>query len=215
MALAVRYADAPPLDLPHVDGLVIVEQTDPGFIARLQDRAIEHIAARFQEGHRAYVAYMNSEPAAFGWVATRTATIGELDARFTIAPTERYLWNFVTLPAYRGRGIYPRLLAYILDAEEWTERFWIAYAPENHASAAGIMKAGFEPVAELSFDAAGAPAVRALTPGGGTLAAEVLGIREVESELTQCWRCIRAGRLDSTCRTGECCCDYQVPDVAC
>ncbi|MBC8075410.1 MAG: hypothetical protein H7Y32_04990, partial [Chloroflexales bacterium] len=52
-----------------------------------------------------------------------------------------------TLPAWRGIGLYPRLLQAILAAESDTAaRFWIAYLPENHASARGITKAGFRSV---------------------------------------------------------------------
>ena len=37
----------------------------------------------------------------------------------------------------------------------------------NHASGAGIRKAGFAALAELSFDASGRAALKGLTPGGG------------------------------------------------
>jgi GNAT superfamily N-acetyltransferase len=41
--------------------------------------------------------------------------LASLGAAFALPERERYLWNFVTLPAHRGRGIYPRLLAAIVD----------------------------------------------------------------------------------------------------
>ena len=81
MALAVIHADAERRRFDPVAGLVIVELADAGLMASIQGRAVEQIAARFQSGHRAYVAYMNGLPAAFGWVATRTAEIGELGAQ--------------------------------------------------------------------------------------------------------------------------------------
>ena len=34
-----------------------------------------------------------------------------------LGPQDRHLWDFVTLPAYRGRGVYPHLLQAILRAE--------------------------------------------------------------------------------------------------
>jgi hypothetical protein len=171
---------------------------------------------RLGAGHRAYVAWRDGEPAAWGWVATRSAEIGELGSAFAIPGGERYLWNFVTLPAHRGLGIYPRLLDAMVRAE-WrdAERFWIAYAPENHASGAGIRKAGFVDLAELSFDAAGRPALRGLLPGGGRVAARVLGLPEVGDALAPCWRCVRAGRGHMSCAPGSCRCDYQRPHVDC
>lgn len=215
MALAIRHRDDMPPLLRPVAGLHIVQQTDAAVMAQLQHRDTAEMQRRFDDGHRAYVALLEGAAAAWGWVASRSAEIGELNARFSIAARDRYLWNFVTLPQFRGRGIYPLLLEAIIREESRdADRFWIAYAPENHASGAGIRKAGFIGVAELSFDAAGRAAVRALIEDGGTLAARALGIPEAEAELSQCWRCARAGRVMS-CPPGSCACDYQVQHSGC
>jgi len=171
---------------------------------------------RFAEGHRAYVASRTGEAAAWGWIATQTARIGELESSFAIPTGERYLWNFVTLPAHRGLGIYPRLLQAIVRAEaREAERFWIACAPENRASGGGIAKAGFTPLAEMSFDADGRPAVHALVPGGGIVSSRVLGLPVSDEPLAPCWRCVRAGRGAMTCAAGVCRCDYQQPKSGC
>jgi hypothetical protein len=145
------------------------------------------------------------------------ADIGELKTTFAVPAGERYLWNFVTLASHRGLGIYPRLLDGIVQAESSeADRFWVAYAPENHASGSGIRKAGFISVAELSFDVEGQPAMQALVQDGGALAARVLGLPEVQDGLAQCWRCARAGRSAAmSCPPGGCCCDYQRPESGC
>jgi len=216
MALAARHRDDPAPSLAPLPGLTVRRETDPVAMAALQGRAVEEMARRFDAGHRAYVADVDGVPAAWGWVATRVADIGELGASFEIASGERYLWNFVTLAAFRGRGIYPRLIEGILRAESAeAERFWIAYAPENHASGAGIARAGFLAVAELSFDADGRPALRELRPGGALVAARVLGLAESATALAPCWRCVRAGRGAMACAQGACRCDYQVPRSGC
>jgi ribosomal protein S18 acetylase RimI-like enzyme len=197
--------------------LDVRRETRADVMASLQSRAESEIARRFSEGHRAYVASVGGEPAAWGWVATQAANIGELAATFTVPDGERYLWNFVTRPAHRGRGIYPRLLAAITRAEQSeAERFWIAYAPENHASGAGIRKAGFSDVAALSFDHHGRPAVADIVEGGARLAAEFFGIPAVEESLAQCWRCVKhAGPMSASCAAGPCTCDYQRVEVGC
>ena len=214
MPLAARHRDdAVVLPMP---ALVVRRVTDAAAMAALQGRTVEEIDRRFGGGHRAWVALVGDAPAAWGWVATRVAEIGELPATFDIRDGERYLWNFVTLPAHRGRGIYPRLLDAIVRAESAdAERFWVAYAPENHASGSGIRKAGFVDVAELSFDAEGRPALHDIVPGGATLAAPVLGLPVSADALAPCWRCIRAGRVGMTCAPGRCACDYQRPEIAC
>lgn len=216
MPFAMRHRDDPMPELAPLPGLEVHQVWDADFMARLQDRARDVIEQRFADGHRAYVAWMNEEAAAWGWVATRTAAIGEMGATFTIPRGERYLWNFVTLPAHRGRGIYPRMLQAILRAEgETVERFWIAYAPENRASGSGIAKAGFTAQAELSFDVNGRPAVRPLAREGTAVLSRALGIRETDEALTPCWRCVRAGRGAMACAEGQCRCDYQEPRSGC
>jgi hypothetical protein len=216
MPLATRHRDDPTPQLAPLPGLVVGCETDARAMAALQGRTEAEIAGRFAAGHRAYVARWQGEPAAWGWVATRIAHIGELDSTFVIPGGERYLWNFVTFATHRGMEIYPRLLDAIVRAESnEAERFWVAYAPENHASGTGIRKAGFAAVAELSFDAAGRPALRALVQGGGALAARVLGLPEASEALAACWRCVRAGRGAMSCAAGHCRCDYQRPATGC
>ena len=216
MPFATRHRNDPMPTLSPLDALEVHHVWDVSFMAELQQRSEAEIAQRFAGGHRPYVAWRNEEPAAFGWVATRTASIGELGATFTIPDGERYLWNFVTLPAHRGLGIYPRLLqAIVAEESRAAERFWIGYAPENHASGSGIAKAGFATLAEISFDAHGRPALRAMISGGAARASRVLGLRETTEALTPCWRCVRAGRPGMSCAEGSCRCDYQQPKSGC
>ena len=210
-----RYSDPTPALAP-LAGLVVRREEDASMMATLQRRDRCDIQRRFDAGHRAYVAYLHGAPAAFGWVATRSAEIGELASTFAIPRGERYLWNFVTLEQYRGLGVYPRLVDAIVRIESReAERFWIAYAPENHASASGVRKAGFTALAELSFDHAGRPAVQAVVPGAARIVSRLLGLPEARTALTPCWRCARAGRGVMYCAAGECRCDYQIPASGC
>jgi GNAT superfamily N-acetyltransferase len=216
MPIAARHVkDAAPL-LPALTTLTVRRTTSPILMSSLQQRRVDDMIERFAAGHRAYVAWYDGEPAAFGWVATRGGGIGELAVRFTLPARDAYLWNFVTVPAFRGLGIYPRLVDAIVRAETpYADRFWIIYAPENHASGSGIAKAGFTNLAELSFDANGRAAVRALIAGGGSAAAKLLGVPEISGDLSLCWRCARAGNMQSRCASGTCSCDYQNKEQAC
>ena len=216
MPFASRYRNDSVTYLAPLAGLSVRREQDAAAMASLQNRSIDEMASRFAAGHRAYVALMDGEPAAWGWVATSTANIGELGASLTLKRDERYLWNFVTLPAYRGLGIYPRLLQAIMGVESAeVERFWIGYAPENHASGAGIRKAGFVTAVEMSFDAHGQPALQAVAADAATAASRVLGLPITMEPLTPCWRCVRAGRSGMTCSAGTCQCDYQQPKSGC
>ena len=217
MPIAFRDRHMPRPSLAPLAGLEVHRETRAHVMASLQNRSEAEMVRRFAEGHRAYVASRTGEAAAWGWMATQTARIGELESSFAIPTGERYLWNFVTQSAHRGQGIYPRLLDAITQNEQAeAERFWVAYAPENHASGAGIRKAGFTDVAALSFDSQGRPAVTDIVTGGAKLAAQFLGIRAVEELLAQCWRCVKhAGPMNSSCAAGPCTCDYQRAEVGC
>lgn len=122
-----------------------VETLDPAEAATLRG-----------EGHRLYIARIGTAIVGYGWAATATASIGELGVEMRLAPDERYLWGFVTLPAWRGRGIYPALIQAMLRREADAVHFWIGHDVGNDASARGILKAGFTPVGEAYRDADGA-----------------------------------------------------------
>lgn len=98
---------------------------------------------REQQGHRPYLARHKGGPVAYGWSATATASIGELGITLELPPGNRYLWDFVTLPEWRGRRIYPRMLQSIIQHEAEVERFWVGHDYSNVASARGIARAGF------------------------------------------------------------------------
>lgn len=214
--LALRHRSDPLPDFHPIDALSCHREDEAHMLAGLQSRPVEVMERRLAERHHAYVARLDGEPAAFGWVATDQAVIGELDAVIHLPRRHRYLWNFVTLPRYRGRGIYPRLLRAIIEAEraeaEWS---WIMYAPENRASGAGIAKAGFTSVAAVAFNESGRGAFRELQSGAGVMVQQLLGLPLASGVLTPCWKCVRAGRGPMTCAEGSCHCDYQRPDVSC
>jgi hypothetical protein len=94
-------------------------------------------------------------PVAYGWSAHRSAVIGELGITLRLSDGERYLWDFVTLPEWRGRGIYAGMLQAIPAQEADAHRFWIGHDFDNRASARGILKAGFQPVNALYRTAEG------------------------------------------------------------
>jgi hypothetical protein len=187
--------------LPALPGFQATVASDDKELAHLNGLTVREVQARRQAGHRPYVGSMDGTPVTYGWVATREATIGELRLRFQLLPGDRYLWDFATLPAWQGRGLYPRLLGAILAAESVTaERAWIIHAPENLPSGAGIQKAGFIPVGRLSFGAGGGVA---LTPMGSLdrarAGAHLLGVALVAESLRPCWRCEAAAAEAEAC----------------
>jgi GNAT superfamily N-acetyltransferase len=174
-------------------------------LAQMAKLDVAEVQRRLQAGHRPYLAWLGDSAVAYGWVATRSAHIGELDLTIALPAEDRYLWDFATLPEWRGRGIYPRLLQAIVRQEAaQASRLWIIAAPENRASSAGIAKAGFTSVAQLSFQRSGQPGLLAMA---GRLANEriaaaasllqlpVVGM-EAQQTLAPCWHCAIDARAE-------------------
>ena len=126
----------------RLDAPLVVDSAPPP--GPLGDIPVDEVMRRLAEGHALFTARLDGELAAYGWSASERAHIGGLDLHFTISPGERYLWDFVTMPAFRGRGIYPLLLQAILRLQsDLADGFWIGHEPGNESSRRGILKAGF------------------------------------------------------------------------
>src|SRR5438552_1742615 len=65
----------------------------------------DEINKRIQDGNTCYTARLNGAPVAYGWVARSAADIGELELPFHVDECNAYLWDFQTVPEWRGRGI--------------------------------------------------------------------------------------------------------------
>ena len=111
----------------------------------------EEVRRRFATGRRCYAAKCAGALAAFGWVSLDREAVGELGLVIQLPPGDAYVWDCATAPAYRRHHLYTALLAYIAGAlrADGRRRIWIGAAPDNTASHAGIMRAGFQPVADL------------------------------------------------------------------
>lgn len=184
--------------LPTLKGFSVVPSLDCALVARLCETDETTVRQRFASAHRCYVALVGTVPAAYGWVARAQAQVGELALTFAVSADERYLWDFATLPAWRGRGLYPRLLQSIL-LQERAMRFWIIHAPENRASARGIQKASFQPAGLLSFVAEGdAALVSGRQLARARAAARLLRVplmaQRHAPRLNPCWTCFTSRR---------------------
>jgi hypothetical protein len=162
---------------------------DDEVLAELAGIDLGEVAAHRRSGNQPYVARLDGELVAVGWSTRSTVEIGELDLTFMLPPGNSYLWGFVTAPAWRGRGFYPRLLQAILRAEGDEVCAWIGHEPPNVASARGIIRAGFSCVGNVFRTTAGSfvlapsgPIARARA-GAALLGAVVLdGEKDVPSD---------------------------------
>ena len=200
MALATwwRGDSVPPLSL--LPGFRVEASRDEHLIADITRLDPDEVRQRLQVGHQPYLAYVQQAPVAYGWMATQEASIGELGLHLALPKTERYLWDFATLPDWQGYGIYPRLLQHILMQQSSTvERVWIIHAPENSPSGVGMTKAGLLPVGQLSFRSDGGVGLAPFDSLKRAQAgAALLGIPLIESVLAPCWSCGGAAQTHIT-----------------
>lgn len=184
--------------------LRIEESSNIDLLAMLGSTSPDTITGRLANDHVAFVAYLKDIPAAFGWMARGKAFIGELNHELVLPYRHRYLWNFRTLEPFRGLGIYPLLLQYIVSFEQDRAcRFWIIHAPENEASLKGIQKAGFKYVGKL-YNTGSATTIEATE-----LAfqyhdfLEQADVKISVDEPVSCWNCSSPFLKK---RKSECCC---------
>jgi len=131
-------------ELPVLQSFSAHIATDTALIAKMNDISVQEVDARIQNGNHAYVAFIEETPVAYGWVATQNAGVREIQLSFTLPPRNSYLWDFQTLPEWRGRSVYPHFLQAILRQEtSRVERFWILYKSGEIAAEKSIRKAGF------------------------------------------------------------------------
>jgi GNAT superfamily N-acetyltransferase len=120
------------------------------------------VARRFERGKRCYAGFHGDEIVTYGWVTFDEEHIGELDLTARMRAGEVYIWDCATPPAYRGKRLYPALLAHILGelAAEGIGRAWLGTDADNIPSQKGVALVGFQPVLDVGF---------ARSPAGNTL----------------------------------------------
>ena len=120
------------------------------------------IARRFEQGKRCYAGVHGDDIVTYGWVTFDEESIGELGLTARMRAGECYIWDCATPPAYRGKRLYPALLAHILTelAAEGIRRAWLGTDADNIPSQKGVALVGFQPIIDVGF----APA-----PSGDTM----------------------------------------------
>ena len=192
MSFATFWAEDTLTSIASLPGFTAGPAFDWDELAGINRISQAEVMDRVNHGHRPYIARMDGQPVAYGWLATSKISIGELGINVELPSGDRYLWDFATLPDWQGRGFYPRLLQSILEQEiQNAKRFWIIHAPENLPSGAGMSKAGFEFVGQLSFtwDGKIGLAPYADSTERARIGADLLQVPLIESVLAPCWSC--------------------------
>lgn len=170
-------------ELAPVAGLAIEQLTHEQTLEVDIDLDLAERLARLEQGHILYCARVDGQVAGWGWSATERADIGELGIHMTMPPANRYLWDFVTRPDWRGKGIYGHLIQAMLRQQPDVERFWIGHDYGNTASGKGILKTGFQLVGKLYPAESGFYLAALDNPERTVIAAALL---DVPTEASEC-----------------------------
>jgi ribosomal protein S18 acetylase RimI-like enzyme len=149
------------------------------------------VLKRLAGQRRCYGAWVDGALVAYGWVTFDEEEIGELGVRVRLAPGEAYVWDCATLPAYRGQHLYPALLTHISRElyVEGFERILIGADTDNLPSQRGMMRAGFQPLADMQMYPARRQQRLCLIGRPGVLEEQVQRIRQalVDTEGGMLW----------------------------
>lgn len=126
------------------------------------------VLKRMAGGRRAFTGRVDGSIACYGWVSAGSECIGELERAIRLPPREAYVWDCLTLPAYRRLGLYTSLLTQIartMQAEGFG-RLWIGSSLRNRPSIRGFESAGFRPVLQVAYGRAGSATAFVTCPYG-------------------------------------------------
>ena len=103
------------------------------------------VAPRLARGCRCFVRVRDGALAGYGWLSAGPEWIGEVGLEITPPAGDAYIWNCVTLPEHRRRGVFRSLLGHMCEvaAAERMRRLWIAGLAGT--AEAALPPLGFEP----------------------------------------------------------------------
>lgn len=112
------------------------------------------VLQRFHVGSRCYIVRADDKFVAYGWISFDEEEVGELGLRIRLNKGEAYIWDCGTLPAYRGKRLYPALLGYMLRELQSADfqRVWIGTDADNLPSQVGVALAGCQPILDVVRD---------------------------------------------------------------
>lgn len=121
------------------------------------------VLQRLSMGKHCYIARVEGKLVAYGWITFDKEHIGELGLSARLNEGEAYIWDCATLAAYRGKRLYPALLAYMFDELQRVgiRRVWIGTDADNLPSQSGVALVGCQPVVEIILAEDGQYATRA------------------------------------------------------
>jgi len=139
------------------------------------------VADRFRRGCLCFAVWLEGGIAGYGWLSTGPEWIGEIQLEIKPRQREAYIWNCVTVPEHRRKGVFRSLVTGMSLAARrlGMKRVWIGSVAIPAEKA--LAPIGFEPA--LRFDSvaiAGLHVMRVTRGANRSLAADAssaIGVR--------------------------------------
>jgi ribosomal protein S18 acetylase RimI-like enzyme len=148
-------ADKPSLITPRLP--VELREVQPASVAALATAMNQpdatSVQQRFAAGRRCFAAWSDDAIVAYGWLSSGSECVGEMERIIDLPPGEVYIWDCVTLPAFRRQGLYSALLSFMATTAqaESVQRVWIGTGVANTPSLHGFANAGFRPALTVTY----------------------------------------------------------------
>ena len=128
-----------------VEPLVAIRSLVHDRTAEIKILRASTVAQRMAAGDRLFVAYHNDIPVGYLFAATQECRVGEIDDWLRIEQKEVYFYDAHTGPQFRGKRIYPHLIARAADyfKSESYDYAMIFSTGDNMRSRRGIERSGF------------------------------------------------------------------------
>lgn len=168
-----EFAEIQPGEIAHL--LAAAAQMDP--------IAPEFLLRRFERGRRCYAAWIGGAVAAYGWLTVGCEWVGEFERELNVLNGEAYIWDCVTLPAYRRQRLFSALLWHVAEslARENLYRLWIISVINPSAMKRNMAALGFTPVLSLLYFLLGNRRVLLSIPMQGAAPQQVASARRLVS----------------------------------
>jgi GNAT superfamily N-acetyltransferase len=107
------------------------------------------VSGRLARGCRCFAAWLGDELVGYGWLSLGPEWIGEVELQISPGSGEAYIWNCVTLPAHRRKGVFRTLLTSISAQArgEGLTSLWVGSVAIPAEKAMG--PSGFQPALRL------------------------------------------------------------------
>lgn len=134
------------LRIEHVNTF---EKLPERFVTR--GRQLQEYKSRFERGHQACVGMIANMPVHISWIAIKSLRVDEIKAEVSFGEDVCCIYDVETKNEYRGQGIYPVVIDYIIQwwLNSGGATIFIYIDRSNQSSIQGIRKSGMIEVGQM------------------------------------------------------------------